>query len=876
MLAATPNADRRPFRLTPDPEFVYISPAQLDAYSRLFCAIHQRQNCLLLTGDPGTGKTLFLRRLRLDLENAGIAVCAFWNPVPSPSRLWQACCDRLALNVDSRQDVDIQSALLGRLKDNATSMAVLLDEADAIPDAVLASIEDFTSVCLGENAAVSIVLCGQRALATRLRDLAMTASIATRIRLGPLPRQEIEHFIRHHLRSQVEGVEYQFSTEAVERIVAHCGGLPAQINALCSGALLLAEIEGRTTVTPEMVDELAADKWMESDTTLANDVFSPAAEAELATVDAGLFGGLDEVSPPGFNAHAVQPLDVSAVDRESAYVTANGDGASASHAFLERSRSHTPDPASEGGLGTNDAANNAVTRELSSDSSSESLTDWLAHGKACGDSNTTDHDADAPTPEPPLLHGPDAGDFQPLDLGRLASGQFDEALTIDGPRPPRHAHNPHTAQGPLVDCDCAPQARSPRRRLVSTPLPWLVLLLLLIVPVGDMNTPNVHIKQAVTRIQAAISNVASRLDRLRQSWMRSGATIASKPADESIPLPIDDGIAALSQSREVNANAELTVEAQPAASAVSEIGVEVGDQLPRKYSRASAQPAETALQQEPARRVTNQGAGSAAMMADVPPSWTLMPIESPDSMPARIASAADVTPIPEVPVTSASKGSISPLHVRSASPIKGREDGAILLAIEPTNVRASEHEVEIVGVPRGASLSAGHLADRVWVVPVAELSNLALTPKQHSDDDIPLIVRLVRTSDRREIQTVEMTISVSAVADQPKLFVNVADGDQFTPIPIEVYTGLLDTDGSEQLSVTVSGLPDSVKLSAGRRIDNKWELTPAHLAGLFMTPMAGSPTELHLTIEAVATESSNGDQAIARRQLALNVIPANR
>ena len=112
MLASTHNADRQPFRLTPDPEFVYISPFQLDAYSRLFSAIHEQQECLLLTGDSGTGKTLFLRRLVLDLENAGIAVCAFWNPVSSPNQLWEACCERVGLNLNPSQNIDARSTLV--------------------------------------------------------------------------------------------------------------------------------------------------------------------------------------------------------------------------------------------------------------------------------------------------------------------------------------------------------------------------------------------------------------------------------------------------------------------------------------------------------------------------------------------------------------------------------------------------------------------------------------------------------------------------------------------------------------------------------------------------------------------------------------------
>jgi hypothetical protein len=292
-----------------------------------------------------------------------------------------------------------------------------------------------------------------------------------------------------------------------------------------------------------------------------------------------------------------------------------------------------------------------------------------------------------------------------------------------------------------------------------------------------------------------------------------------------------------------------------------------------------AQPAETYLPNGSAPRAEHQGttladAGSATMTAALPP--TPPPMEMPDPIAERTTTANDVTPIAEVPVTTAPNDSNSQPRVRPASQIKGREDSAISLAIEPANLHASEYEVEIHGLPQGASLSVGHLTDGVWTVPVGEFSKIALTPEKNSDDDIALTLRLVRTSDRREIQSVQTTVSVSAVADEPKLSVSAADGDQFTRIPIQVKTWLSDKDGSEQLSLTVSGLPDSVKLSAGRRIDDKWILAPADLDGLFMTPMADSPSELRFAIEAIATESSNGDRAVARRQMELNVVPANR
>lgn len=876
MLATTHNADRQPFRLTPDPEFVYISPDQLDAYSRLFSAIHKQQECLLLTGEPGTGKTLLLRRLLLDLENAGIAVCAFWNPISSASQLWEACCERIGLNVDPSQDTDVRSALLGNLRENATSMAVLLDEADAIPILVLESIASHFAACPGEKAAVSILLCGQRELQTRLRVLGATAPIATSITLEPLHRREIAHFIRHHLRAQAGKVEYQFSPEAVDRIVAHCGGLPALINALCSGALLLAELEKQTTVTAEMIDGLAADKWVGSGSPPTNGLFTQAVEAVTASENKkprNLFDRLGELPTSDPESRAERPLDDPRADRDTVHATHPSDRTDT--LFAEESRSQTPDPGTEDDLSTNDVLEHAAPLESHGDGSSGPTSDGFEEYEESPDSITTGHDVDESAPMA-LSRAPRLGDFQSLDLIRHRPEQTGEATTFPAPHQRLRAFDPDTAQVPTAEHLRAPptQPSRRRRRLLATPLPWLALSLLLAVAAGSVYVSNDRVTQAMIWIEAARTDIATWL-----AWSPSRARIASKSPEESTRPPTDEDTAALSQTRETNSSAELTGHSELSTPATSAFEVEVSDRSPREHPPVLAQPAETYLPNGPAPRAEHQDttladAGGATMIAAVPP--TPPPMQMPDPIAERSSTADDVTPIAEVPVTTAPNGSNSQPRVKPASQIKGREDSAISLAIEPANLRASEYEVEIYGLPQGASLSVGHLTDGVWTVPVGEFSNIALTPEKNSDDDIPLTLRLVRTSDRREIQSVQTTVSVSAVADEPKLSVSAADGDQFTRIPIQVRTWLSDKDGSERLSLTVSGLPDSVKLSAGRRIDEKWILAPADLDGLFMTPMADSPSELRFAIEAVATESSNGDRAVARRQVELNVVPANR
>ena len=601
MLASTRNADWRPFRLTPDAEFVYISRAQLDAYSRLFSAIHDQQQYLLLTGVPGTGKTLFLRRLLLDLENAGIVVCAFWNPVSSPNQLWEACCERVGLNVDPSQNMDVQSALLGRLQEDSASMVLLLDEADAIRNPVLESIARLIAGCPGKKAAVSILFCGQPALETRLRVLGMAATIATNIRLEPLHRREVKHFIRHHLRAQAGRIEYQFSPEAVERIIAHCGGLPAQINILCSGALFLAELEEQTMVTSEMIDKLVADRCMGSGGPLTNVVFTPAAEAVMARVKGlKIFDNPSDLPTPDPEAHTARPLDYSRADRNTVHATHPSDRVDTS--FAENSRFQALDPATDVDLPTIDVTEGAAPPGSPGDGSSDPSSDGFAGYEESDDSTTTDHDAGEPAPTA-LPRGPGPGDLQTLDLSRFPLDRIGEEAIIRAPHQRLHALDPHAVQTPIVEYRPAPQARSSRQRLrlrlLSTPLPWLAMLLLAVTS-GGVYISNGRIAQASTWIEAAGSDIASWLDRFRRSWTPSRATIASKLPEESTRPSTDDDNVALSQTREVDSSAELTIHAEPSTPATSIVEVEASDRSSREHPPVLAQPAETSLPHRPA------------------------------------------------------------------------------------------------------------------------------------------------------------------------------------------------------------------------------------------------------------------------------------
>ncbi len=187
-------------------------------------------------------------------------------------------------------------------------------------------------------------------------------------------------------------------------------------------------------------------------------------------------------------------------------------------------------------------------------------------------------------------------------------------------------------------------------------------------------------------------------------------------------------------------------------------------------------------------------------------------------------------------VTVAGVPDVPNLSVNNAN---GNEDTAIALNIAASLVDNDGSEtlaVQISGVPAGATLSAGtDLGGGVWALTSAQLAGLTITPPQHYSGTINLTVTAIASENSQTAQNVQnLDVTVGGVADTPLLNVTDASGNEGTPIALSINAALTDTDGSESLSITISGVPAGAVLSAG--IDNgdgSWTLTPDRMTILF-------------------------------------------
>ncbi|MEQ8321211.1 MAG: LamG-like jellyroll fold domain-containing protein [Rhodospirillales bacterium] len=212
--------------------------------------------------------------------------------------------------------------------------------------------------------------------------------------------------------------------------------------------------------------------------------------------------------------------------------------------------------------------------------------------------------------------------------------------------------------------------------------------------------------------------------------------------------------------------------------------------------------------------------------------------------------------------------------------INATEDGTFGLNIDALTADTDGSEVisvTISGVPDGAVMSAGtENSDGSWTLTPEEFSTLSITPPLNSDENFDLTVTVVNVDNNEDTLTLEATVSVDveAIADAANLAATDALGMEDTPIALDISSSLNDTDGSEELSITISGVPAGAVLSAGTdNGDGSWTLDANQLDGLTITPGLHVSGEFNLTVTATTTEAANGDQAVVSQQIGLSITP---
>jgi general secretion pathway protein A len=309
----------KPFAITPDPRYLFMSERHAEALAHLLYGINEAGGFIQLTGEVGTGKTTVVRSL-LERMPGHADVAVILNPQLTPVEFVLTICEELGIFMrddDASSIKDLVDLLNKRLLESHSKgrrVVVIVDEAQNLTPETLEQVRLLTNLETASQKLLQIILIGQpelREVLARVELRQLAQRITGRYHLDPLSRAETAAYVMHRLKVAGSATGEVFSAAALREVHRLSNGIPRIINVICDRALLGAFTQEQHRIGPSLVRDAAGEVYGRS--------FSPqwtkllvGASAGVAVV--GLALGIWQLWPQGSASQAADADQVVSLD----------------------------------------------------------------------------------------------------------------------------------------------------------------------------------------------------------------------------------------------------------------------------------------------------------------------------------------------------------------------------------------------------------------------------------------------------------------------------------------------------------------------------------------------------------------------------------
>ena len=258
----------KPFQMTPDPAYLFMSRGHADTYAHLEYALMEDKGFIVVTGEVGSGKTSLINLLIR--ECGGHFTVAVLNPNIARTRSGQfteMICRQFDLDVTRVGTAEMPGIFRDFLiaQQGAGNRAILIvDEAQGLTDTIMEEIRILANLRTGRHYLVQIILAGQPELKQNLRQNKVrqfVQRVTVCRHLGNLDKDEVGQYIHHRLQHAGGSKSLDiFDNEAIESIYVHSKGIPRRVNIISDAALVYGYADELKTIGERVIEEVVKDR----------------------------------------------------------------------------------------------------------------------------------------------------------------------------------------------------------------------------------------------------------------------------------------------------------------------------------------------------------------------------------------------------------------------------------------------------------------------------------------------------------------------------------------------------------------------------------------------------------------------------------------
>ena len=256
----------RPFELSPNPRFLFLSNKHREALTHLQYGLTGRPGLTVLIGEAGTGKSMLVRTALQSLNGSNAGIVHLSNPTLTRSEFFEFLAAGFGFTAEAAVSKtsflrELEAAIAARALDNG-ALALVVDEAQSLPYELLEEIRLLTNIEVASGRSLAVVLVGQPELSARLNDSSLRQlkqRVALRCELAPLDFRETAAYIAGRVRVAGGNAELMFTRDAVIAIHEHSKGIPRTISVICDNALVSGFAADIKPVGRDLVLEVCRD-----------------------------------------------------------------------------------------------------------------------------------------------------------------------------------------------------------------------------------------------------------------------------------------------------------------------------------------------------------------------------------------------------------------------------------------------------------------------------------------------------------------------------------------------------------------------------------------------------------------------------------------